>query len=422
MRIPENVTEEKLSADLVKGVVDINELNLAKKVHRDALMSALKKRKALLRAVKEENAEHILSYVIAEMPEYFLYLERKQYTEKLAQAYLYYRFHQDETDKSNKDKSLFVQKSTENKVVFSYAYTTEEGDELCYFDKELEVPLAIKSAFKVRFRIEKAVHFIDSFDTQIAQLGLHKVKTLVEDLIVGRFKSFLSAFMDSRKIGYYSLCTSLEDVEQGFKKKANGVLDDYGVEITDFFVKKLAIPKDVQSKIEDQELRLRLRRAEVRADAEFAKLSMENYQTKLALEEKYPQGNHSLTEYEKDLALKRYLIKTGRHAEEKVDRSVGLTATDEVKDREVETEKDVVPEVQAKRNVFKSTFFSLLFVCLIISLVTISNNLGTGLILLGVTVALFGTVAAFTLRKFRKDAVESDEEEVENNGNDANNG
>ena len=55
-KIPENVSEEKLSSDLVQGKVDINDLNLAKKVHRNALMDALQKRKAILRLVKEENA------------------------------------------------------------------------------------------------------------------------------------------------------------------------------------------------------------------------------------------------------------------------------------------------------------------------------------------------------------------------------
>lgn len=440
-KIPENVSEEKLATDLVQGDVDINDLNLAKKAHRNALMDALKKRKAILRLVKEEKAQRIFSFVLTEKPEYFLYLDRKQYTEEFLQAYLFYRFQSDTQEKdqrsavkSVKEKRLLVQKNGAKKLLLTYMYTAEEGDELYYFDKELGVPLAIKYGFKVSMLVNDAMRFIDEVDVQLEQLGLQKVKALFDDTFANRFKAYVSAFMKNADIGFYSLCTSVEDVEEGFKKKLNAMMESYGVVVSDFFVKKLAIPQEVQEKIEDQELRLRLQREEVKTDSEFAKISLENYKEKLALEEKYPQGNHTLTEYEKDLALKRYLIKVGRLPKDAVNRAITIEEVAQETDKETKKDKDVVPEEKRKLPIFKFVYLVLLAAFVIAMIAGFSNliemcnmypfysrtdaykeEIGTLFIELGVGIAVFGTVAAFNLDKFKKAKVEGKDTKVDKN-------
>lgn len=413
---------ETLVQDLIKGETDVNLLNLAKSNQREAFLQALKKRPNLLSKVKGANEKHFFQFAINSNYEYFIYLKREQYTEELAQTYLSNRLEPKPADKKNaqaedKTQKLVVQKSMDNKLVFQYNYVTAEGDELYYFDKELQVPASIKSGIKVSLKLVNALDLIDKLDLHITQLGENKIKSTIADLVSSSYKAFLNAYIQEKQVGYYTLCTSLSDIEESFKKHLNRMLEEYGLEVKEFIIKKLAIPKDIQYKIEDQAFQIRQRRVDIETDAEFAKKSLENYEAKLALQQKYPNAGNSLTEYEKDLALKRYLIKTGRMEEEEIDHSIKLQQKSEQADSAIAKEKDIVPEIAPKRNVFKTRFIAFAIICVLFSLIMLANaGTGVGLLLLGITVAVFGTIAAFNKEKFKTVKTEITDEEIENHG------
>lgn len=413
---------ETLVQDLIKGETDVNLLNLAKSNQREAFLQALKKRPNLLSKVKGANEKHFFQFAINSNYEYFIYLKREQYTEELAQTYLSNRLEPKPADKKNaqaedKTQKLVVQKSMDNKLVFQYNYVTAEGDELYYFDKELQVPASIKSGIKVSLKLVNALDLIDKLDLHITQLGENKIKSTIADLVSSSYKAFLNAYIQEKQVGYYTLCTSLSDIEESFKKHLNRMLEEYGLEVKEFIIKKLAIPKDIQYKIEDQAFQIRQRRVDIETDAEFAKKSLENYEAKLALQQKYPNAGNSLTEYEKDLALKRYLIKTGRMEEEEIDHSIKLQQKSEQADSAIAKEKDIVPEIAPKKNVFKTRFITFALICVLFSLIMLANaGTGVGLLLLGITVAVFGTIAAFNKEKFKTVKTEITDEEIENHG------
>ena len=413
---------ETLVQDLINGETDVNLLNLAKSNQREAFLQALKKRPNLLSKVKGVNEKHFFQFAINSNYEYFIYLKREQYREEWAQTYLAHRLEPKPVDKNNtqaenKTQKLVVQKSMDNKIVFQYNYVTAEGDELYYFDKELQVPTSIKSGIKLSLKLVDALALIDKLDLHITQLGENKIKTTISDLISINYKAYLNAYIQEKQVGYYTLCISLTDIEESFKKYLGGILEEYGLEVKEFVVKKLAIPKDIQYRIEDQAFHIRQRRVDIEADAELAKKSLENYAAKLALQQKYPNAGNSLTEYEKDLALKRYLIKTGRMEEEEIDHSIKLQQKSEQADSAITKAKDIVPEIAPKKNVFKTRFITFAIICVLFSLIMWANvGVGVGLLLLGITVALFGTIAAFNKERFATVRTEITNEEVENYG------
>lgn len=412
----EKLTEEQLTQELINKKVDINLINPLKATQKKAFFEAVKLRPNLLTLITEEN---LLTSAIKTKPELFVYLEKHQYTDNLAQLFLAIRFAPN-TDKravseSTKTHKLSMQKSLDEKLVFNYAYVSPDDDELYYLDSELRVPASIRSSIKVTMKLVSAISLIEKLDTHITELGENRIVTVINDIISNQYKAFLYNYINEHKVGYYTLCTSLEQIQTGLIEKLNSVFFSYGIVITDFIIKKIAIPKDIQHKVEDLSFEIRQRKAQLEANEEFAKKSLENYETKLSIENKYPNGEHSLTEYEKDLALKRYLVKTGKFGEETIDHSIAITQKLDKTDAQIAKVDDFEPETpNATSMSFKGKFTLWAILCAIFTIIMFATaGAGTGLIFLSVFTALFGMVGALNSKKFS---------EQPKNGNDDNEG
>lgn len=398
------MTLETLTHELKIESVDINDLILNFKVQRDAFFAAIKARPILLSKIKGANALHLLVPAIEQNPANFIYLTKDQYTEELAQIYISYRLNESSAKNISMDETNFgltAQNSMDNKVLLNYSYVTRDDEELYYFDNELQVPSSIKSYFKATLKIVNALDLINKFDLHITQLGENKIKTTLTDIFDNQYKAFLSNYIAKKKIGYYTLCTTLSDFEEEFAAKITKVFKPYGIELTEFIIRKLAIPKDIQYRLEDQAFQIRQLKADNEASNEFAKNSLKNYETKLAIEEKYPNAEHTLTEYEKDLALKRYLIKHGRNDECVIDHGISIKKSKDKYDDAVNKKKDVVPDIPKKTNPARTTYFTFLTIAAIINLVLLFIIPGPALIILGVLTAGFGLIGGFCYDKLK---------------------
>lgn len=400
---------EVLVVSLVQGTMDVNKLDLARADHRDAFFKALKQRPAILSRVSKANSDHFLNLAIRKHPEYFVHLKRSQYKDDIAQLYLFQRFANGEgkADKSAGVQKILVRKSFEEKVILTYSYITDAGDDIYYYDKELDVPVSLKSSLMLTLKIDDALKLIDKLDIHITQLGEHRIKAFILDVIANQYKAYLSSYIKNNDVGYYTLCTSLADLGDGFKKDISDAFKEYGIIVNDVVIKNLAIPKDIQTKIEDQAFRIRQHRADIAADAEFAKVSLESYEAKLAIQAKYPSTDHSLTEYEKDLALKRYLTKVGRLSADKLDRTISIADKSPVADSTVYKKEDIIPDIPKKPNPFRTWFCvaALIAVAVLVALVVIGKP-GLGLIAFGICLLPLGVVAALYLEKLKTQRIE----------------
>lgn len=401
---------EELKQDLIFERVDVNDLNLTQKNQREAFLSAIKERPNLLTKVKQENAMHYLKPAIETDPINFVYLEKRQYNDELAEIYLSYRLDTKNESRSvnnaESSKWFTTHNSVDGKLILNYNYVTPNGEELYYYDNELQVPVSIKSNFKISLKVNHALTFIEKIDMHVTQLGKSKVESIIADLLDNQYRSVLSNYISKRKIGYYTLCTSINDFENELQNKLESVYKPYGIEVVDVIVRRFAIPKAIQDQIEDQAFEIRQLKADMNANHELAKKSLENYEAKLAIEQKYPDTEHTLTEYEKDLALKRYLVKTGQLSKEAIDRNINIKRQLENKDSVISKEKDIVPTIPPKKNPFKTGYFWLLIISLIINFIVLGNDTAGGLIFLGINVAIFGSIATIFFEKFKTEKVQ----------------
>lgn len=395
---------ELIVPELVQGILDVNELKLTKANQRAAFLQALEERPALLTKVNKDNEEQFFTVAINKNPEYFVHLKREQYTNDLAQIYLFDRLSRSASKKSS--QTILVRKSLDSKVVFMLSYLSTEADELYYLDRELQVPVSLRSSVVLTLKLDDAVALIDKLDTHITQLGEEKIKGVISDLVANHYKSYLNSYINEKQIGYYTLCTSLNDLQNGFTSYISETFKPFGLSVSDFVVKNIAIPKDIQHRLEDQAFKIRQRRSDVEADSEFAKLSLESYEAKLAVHTKYPNAEVTLTEYEKDLALKRYLIKTGRDAEEVVDRTIDIDHNTLHADSTVSKDEDIVPDIPVEASSFKHNFILFAVLTLLFSVVMIAINTVTGFIILILAFLAFALVGLSNSEKFSPPEIE----------------
>ncbi len=401
---------QDLVHDLVYEKVNVNDLSLNKKTQRDAFFEAIKERPNLLSRVKGENSMHFLKPALEVNPTNFIYLTEQQYNDELAEMYLSYRLNTKnesiDVNPAESSKWFTTHNSIDGKIILDYNYVTPNGEELYYFDNELNVPISIKSNFKISLKINHALTFIKKIDIHVTQLGKSKVESVIADSLDNQYRMVLSNYISKKKIGYYTLSTSISDFENELQNKLESLYKPFGIEVNKVIIRKFAIPKTIQNQIEDQAFEFRQLRADMDASVELANKSLQYYESKLSIEQKYPDAEHSLTEYEKDLALKRYLIKTGQLSKETLDRNININRQVEKGDKTLNKQEDISPEIPPKANIFKATYIALLVISIIINIAVLFTAPGSGLIYLGVNLAVFGSVATVYKDKFKNNKVE----------------
>lgn len=409
MKVIEKQTTEEIVACLISGDISINDLDMAKADHRDALVAVMETRPSILKDVNSAKKETVLNYIIEKNHELFVYLNNEQYYNEIAQMFLYGQLTASENKKSGKGTAnasfdgfnFTVQKSIDEKILLTCLYTTPADCEIYYNDKKLGIPLSLKSSAKFLVKIEDAVKMIKKIDLNVSYLGENKIKHLISELIAIKYNAYLADYLSKNEEGYYSVLSSFPEIEAGLLKHLNNELTEYGILLTSVVIKKIAIPQELQEKIENLAFDIRQRNAEMEADANLARISLENYKAKLELQSKYPETDHSLTEYEKDLALKRYLIKKGRYEQEVVDRSIYIKKADESADNQINKIDEVIPEIAPEKSNFKGIFFTISVIAAIIFIIFMAaKSFGAGFIFLGSATLLLGVIAAFNTKKF----------------------
>ena len=317
----------------------------------------------------------------------------------------------------NKQQGFSIVGSLDEKIVFNYSHTTPQDDQFYYFDSDFQIPISVRVSIKASLKLNNAVTLINKLDTDVKELGENKIIGMFDETIVTMFKTFFNAYINKQKVSFYALCANLQEIEKDFKKELNDVFKAYGIEVCNFVIKKIAIPDDLQKKIEDLAFQIRQRRADIEADSEFAKKSLEIYEQKLAVEDKYPNSTPALTEYEKDLALKRYLIKQGRMKTEELDHTINLKQELQKTDDELKKKDDIVPEIKAKKNTFKIVFITMLIISAVLSTFILAFNLAVGFFCLAAVNTIFGCLAAFKHDKFKNQEIEIKEGELNYDAN-----
>ena len=379
-----NATEETIYNGLIVGKIKVYELNPDISMHRKAVLKYVKDKPSILKTFNNEDELKFLKYIIENNKSYFIYLNPDQYDEYLSNIYLY-----DRISKSENLPSNFLSKNYSKLTVLNLDYETCDGEEINYYDYDLETATFLYSKLNVAFKVVDTIKFFKYIDVAIENLGYYSIKQKLTDLIIKVFQKNVIKLVNEDKLGIYKLNAMHAEIEGLIINDINNELKVNGVIAEKINIRKLSV-SDVTSKlIEKQDLEILSVKKKKKAEAEYEKLALENYAKKAEIHTANPNYEVGLTEAEKDLALDRYIkkVKFENGLTEEIPEEIELKNRNENVDTSLQKASDKEVEIKYTNHCF--WLFALAFVTFI---VMIASNFAVGgiLICLGLMVAFIG--------------------------------
>ncbi len=369
-----NATEDFLYNSLIDGKIKIKDLNADYANHKKAVFRYAKVKPSILKSFASETELKFLKYIIETDKEFFIYLKPEQYSEGIASMYLYDRI------KNNKNTpATFLSKNFIKQTIINLDYDTCDGEEIIYYDNDLETTTFLFSKLSAVFKIIDTVKFLQYIDVAIENVGYNCVKQNLTELLVKVFQKIAIKLVHEDKIGIYKLNSMHAEIENDILNKLNESLNEKGVVVEKVNIRKLSVSEATSKLIEIQDLEILSVRKKKKAEAEYEKLALENYAKKAEIHSQNPNYEIGLTEAEKDLALDRYIkkVKFENGLLEDLPSETILKSRIKNVDDKLEQDKDV--EIEHKFTNFSFLFF---VAAIIAFIVMVSAKLGTGGILI----------------------------------------
>lgn len=355
---------------IAKGDIAINNLDTNSKVHQNAVFEYLKAFPSKVNSLETKNEIEFLKKIIGSQEGYklFVNLDNTKHTSELAELYLHERLKEDMSvliSKNKNDMSLIIRKSYDGRLVFTVPYKTLNGEEVNYFDNELQMPAPLISNVQFSIKLDDALIFFRKLDIAVSLLGLNSVYTELRTLINKIYRDVLFETVNNKDSNYYKLTNEYLVIESKVSEKLNECLINYGMSVTGITILDICIPNSAKNTLENDYFNARRIKIENESRIEYEKKSLELYEKKAEIHSKYPGFNETLTEAEKDNAFRRYAYKDNP-------KDISVTIKNQkqednkysLSDEEIEKGIDIVPLIKAKKNIK-------LFVCIALSVIAI---------------------------------------------------
>ena len=299
----ENEESRLIFDKLIRAKITIDELEYEKAAHRLAAYEFLKDRPSLLAGLSTANERKFLKYCIERDYKLFISLDKGQYTEELAELFFVRRV------LDNKECfSGFIGKSYDDKILLNLNYRTCDGEEVIYFDSDIETMTFLFANVDFTFKVTSVLNLFKKLDVGINHFGFNAIKTALIEWITAAYRKIVTELVTNKKVGIYKLNVMHEEIEQTIKKELNKQLDGC-LTVEKVLIKKLSVSNAVSDILQKQGLELLSERSKKKSDLEYEKRALENYAKKAEIHTQNPQFELTLTEAEKDYALDRYIKK-----------------------------------------------------------------------------------------------------------------
>ncbi len=297
-------TYESVFEALIEKRRKINDLDFENAIHRKAVYHYVKEKPNCLEDFKTEKEKDFLSYLVKRDYKFFLYLKPEQYDEELAKHFLIERL------KEDKDTTAgFVRKSFDENLVFSMYYDTRNGEQIFYFDKDIQSTTFLVSKFDISFKVNSVVKLLKKLDVSVSMFGYNVLFNELMCWVNKEYRKTIFKFINTKDIGVYKINALYDEIEKETTSALNHSLADAGVVVQKMAIQKLSISENA-AKILEKEGLDRIREKNKReAELEYEKQALENYAKKAKIHKENPDFELTLTEAEKDFALDRYITK-----------------------------------------------------------------------------------------------------------------
>lgn len=302
---------ERRTNAILKGDIKIRTLDLHDGLNREAVLTAIKRCQRLAESLnaKDKDEEQILVDFIETSYPNFFFLTREQYTERTVREYLYRRFKADY--QKNPAQLSGLASSLDGDLLFLYRYTSAEDETVTYFEKNIQMPVHLKATMQTRFRLTNAIRLIQKADIDMHILDLGFLSDIFNNVLSAAVRYAVSCIVETYHPDYYALVQYYPQLEEILNERVRQALEPYGILSENIAFKGLSVTDDSQKQFEGVYFYLSKKKLMDEASLSYQEKSMELFEKKAEIINKYPQVEDTLTEAEKDNALSRYLKKNG---------------------------------------------------------------------------------------------------------------
>lgn len=293
-------------------------------------------------------------------------------------------------------------------------YTTYKSEEIEYYDTELGIVTYLESQFAIVFKIMDCLKLLKALDINAADISIGCVYEKLRTIALQAWREVVMSIVENDKIGFYHFAQNFSVIAAKFAAVINAKLEAYGVTASNITISKMTIPESVREQIRQHSYENKCENDRYTAEVKFAGMYLEHYRKKAEIQSTYGTAE-TLTEFEKDRALERYLVRVNNERKtvveeaplEERDESYGLDVP--VAPKAPTIEKPQEPSLKAKNNslVIGAVVGGGLLVLgsILRALVPEIAALGTTLLVIGIIT--FAACAAFLIWrivKFKKES------------------
>lgn len=287
--------------------------------------------------------------------------------------------------------------SYDNKLVLNYQYETKHGETITYFDKVLGVPTSLIVKAGVKLKLVDAQKLVEKVDVDIKRIDLAIVTCFVTTILNRTVRDTILSFIDTKKMSFYDLPQHYTIINKEILDSLTNCFGECGLAAMDFSISDISVPDNTDSLLRNQFFAIAEAERVKAHEQRLESASLDLYERKAAIHNKYPNFPITLTESEKDLALNRYLTRIGKDTMLKADIKERRLTNRKVSNEGTATaERSVAPITVTKQsNGFRVFYAIMVSVLYIIAFAMFAHSTSAGLIALGCATLVSGLTACF---------------------------
>lgn len=321
----------------------------------------------------------------------------------------------------NETEGLSLINSYDNRLVLNYHYETKRGETISYFDTALGVPTSLVATANIRLKLVNAQKLVEKVDVDIHKIDAPIVVSFITAAFNGIVRDMVLSLIATENLSFYDLSQYYTQLNQAMMDKLGEYFNACGLEATYFAFSDISVPNNTEHLLKNQFFAIaEAERIKVH-EQKMEKASLDLYERKAEIHSKYPDFPITLTEAEKDFALKRYLARTGHDTTLKSDiKEKALTGRKEdLSGTKTVGDKVVPPTVVKESNSFRISYMITVACLYLVAALMFIGGAQLGFAALACVTFIAGITLTCCYKKIKYGTKTYQSVEVENNKNDA---
>ena len=293
--------------------------------------------------------------------------------------------------------------SFDNKMVIRYHYETRQGETISYFDKTLGVPTSLVAIADLKLKLIDAQTLVEKIDVDIKYLDAVIISNFITATLCRIVRDEILSFISENDSSFYDLPHYYTAINQKILESLQATFDSCGLEAVDFALSDISVPNNTDKLLQNQFFAIAEAERFKAYEQRMEKASLDLYERKAEIHNKYPDFPLTLTETEKDLALNRYLKRMGQDTELKAEiQEKRIPQRGKEKGGTATVEHTAAAPTFVKTDMkFRYAYLIITAVLLVFSFCMFAVSAVAGLATLGSSIFVCGMVAFFGYKKLK---------------------